>query len=50
MCPIVFYFYFSRHKFFETLSNGSLALDIFYVDNVLLVENENLELVESIFS
>ena len=33
-----------------TLSNGSLDSDHFYLDNVLLVENVNLKLAESIFS
>ena len=33
-----------------TLSNGSLDSDLFYLDNVLLVENGNLKLAESIFS
>ena len=33
-----------------TLSNGSLDLELFYLDNVHLVENDNLKLAESIFS
>ena len=33
-----------------TLSNGSLDSDLFYLDNVHLVENGNLKLAESIFS
>ena len=32
------------------LSNGSLDSDLSYLDNVLLVENGNLKLAESIFS
>ena len=33
-----------------TLSNGSLDPDLFYLDNVHLVENGNLKLAASIFS
>ena len=33
-----------------TLSNGSLDSDLFYLDNVHLVENRNLKLAESMFS
>ena len=33
-----------------TISNGTLDPDLFYLDNVHLVENGNLKLVESIIS
>ena len=34
----------------STLSSGSLDSDLFYLDNVHLVENGDLKLAESIFS
>ena len=43
-----FYFYLPRQRW--TLSNGSLDPDLFYLDNVHLVQNGNFKLARSIFS
>ena len=45
-----FFFICVSYDSFWTVANGSLNPDLFFLDNVHLVEQGNLKLVESIFS
>ena len=48
-CSRLFFIYISYDSCW-TVANGSLNLDLFFLDNVHLVEQGNLKLAESIFS